>query len=235
MVDERQLATTTADARVWRIGFRPDPWAWSGWEWATDGRFPGRWDDLHGNFRTVHGGSNLRACLLEVLAAFRRDARLATELDDIVEDDEDAVLHPTLVSGQVPREWLDARAATSAELTGTYCAVTDSRSIAVLHPQFIGLALSLGLLDLDAAALRDARPRRLTQAIAAWIYETTDLDGVTFASRHGDDLRLWAIFERPGDPYVSPKLTYAKARGTAPRQRCDQDAFRMLGLTWRNE
>ncbi|WP_269317347.1 type II toxin-antitoxin system RelE family toxin [Arthrobacter sp. MA-N2] len=24
--------------RVWRIGFRPDPWAWSGWEWATNGR-----------------------------------------------------------------------------------------------------------------------------------------------------------------------------------------------------
>ena len=52
------------------------------------------------------------------------------ELDEIVEDDEDAVLHPTLVSGQVPREWLDARAATSAEPTGNYCAVTDSRSIA---------------------------------------------------------------------------------------------------------
>jgi hypothetical protein len=82
----------------------------------------------------------------------------------------------------VPRDWLDARAATSAELAGTYCAVTDSRSIAVLHPHFIGVALSLGLLDLDAAALKDARPRRLTQAIAAWIYETTDLDGVTFAS-----------------------------------------------------
>jgi hypothetical protein len=152
VVDEQQLATATADTRVWRIGFRPDPWAWSGWEWATDGRFPGRWDDLHGNFRTVYAGSSLRACLLEVLAAFRRDARLAMELDEIIEDHEDAVLHPTLVSGQVPREWLDARAATSAKLTGTYCAVTDSRSMAVLHPHFIGMALSLGLLDLDAAA-----------------------------------------------------------------------------------
>ena len=43
-----------------------------------------------------------------------------------------------LWSGEVPREWLDARAATSAELAGTYCAVTDSQSIAVLHPRFIG-------------------------------------------------------------------------------------------------
>lgn len=63
------------------------------------------------------------------------------------------------------------------------------------HPHFIGVALSLGLLDLDAAALKDARPRRLTQAIAAGIFETTDLDGVTFSSRHDDDLKLWAIFE----------------------------------------
>ncbi|MCG2624801.1 RES family NAD+ phosphorylase [Arthrobacter sp. I2-34] len=232
-----QLATVTrgGDARVWRIGFRPDPWAWSGWEWATDGRFPGRWDDLHGNFRTVYAGSSLQACLLEVLASFRRDARLAMELDEIVEDDEDAVLHPTVPSGQVPREWLDARAATSAELTGTYCAVTDSRSIAALYPHFIGTALSLGLTDFDAAALKDARPRQLTQAIAAWIYETTDIDGVTFASRHGDDLRLWAIFERPGDGSLSPRLRHTRAEELHHDSNAIKDAFQMLGLTWKNE
>ncbi|MET1156386.1 RES domain-containing protein [Arthrobacter sp.] len=54
------------------MGFRPDPWAWSGWEWATDGRFPGRWDDLHRNFRTVYTGSGLQACLLEVLGWLQR-------------------------------------------------------------------------------------------------------------------------------------------------------------------
>jgi hypothetical protein len=221
-VGPEQLTSTVADTRVWRIGFRPDPWAWSGWEWATNGRFPGRWDDLHGNFRTVYAGSSLRACLLEVLSGFRRDARLALELDGIVEDDEDAVLHPTVPPGQVPREWLDARAAASGDLAGDYCAVTDSRSIAALYPHFIGIALRLGLADLDAAALKDVRPLQLTQAIAAWIYETTDLDGVTFASRQGDDLRLWAIFERPGDGSLSPRLRHTRGRGTPPRQRRDQ-------------
>lgn len=211
----------------------PQPWAWSGWEWATDGRFPGRWDDLHGNFRTVYAGSSMRASLLEVLAGFRRDARLAA--DEIAEDDEDAVLHPTLASGQVPREWLDARVATSAEVCGNYCAVTDSRSIAVLHAHFIGMALNLGLLDLDAAALKDARPRRLTQAIAAWLYETTDLDGVTFASRHGDDLRLRATFERPGDSYVSPKLSQTRPEELHHDSAAVKDAFRTLGLIWRTE
>lgn len=220
---------------MWRIGFRPDPWSWSSWEWATNGKFPGRWDDLHGNFRTVYAGSTLKACLLEVLAGFRRDARLATELDEIIEDDEDTVLHPTVPPGEVPREWLDARAVTSAELAGFYCAVTDSKSIAALYPHFIGIALSLGLADLDAAALKDARPRRLTQAIAAWIYETTEVDGITFGSRHGDDLRLWAIFERPEDPSVSPKLRHIRPEELHHDSNAIKDTFQLLGLTWQSE
>ncbi|MEQ7736349.1 RES domain-containing protein, partial [Escherichia coli] len=88
-MEQKDLAVVAAAGTVWRIGFFPEPWAWSGWEWATNGRFPGRWDDLHGNFRTVYAGSSLKACLLEVLAGFRRDARLAAELEDIVENDED--------------------------------------------------------------------------------------------------------------------------------------------------
>jgi hypothetical protein len=60
--------------------------------------------------------------------------------------------------------------------------------------------------DFDTAALKDARPRHLIQAVASWVYEMTDFDGVTFASRHGDDLQLWAIFERPGDPAITPNI-----------------------------
>ncbi len=107
---ENELAIIPASETVWRIGFLPpEPWAWSGWEWAADGRFPpGRWDDVHGNFRTVYAGSSLKACLLEVLAGFRPDPRLASELDAIVEDDEDQVLYPSVPPGEVPpREWLE--------------------------------------------------------------------------------------------------------------------------------
>jgi hypothetical protein len=200
-----------------------------------DGRFPGRWDDLHGNFRTVYAGSSLLACLLEVLAGFRKDARLSTELNDIVEDDEDRVLHPTLPPGQVPKEWLDERAAASAELSGRYCAVTDSGSVAALYPHFIGPALAAGLGDFDTAAMKDARPRHLTQAVASWLYEMTDFDGVTFASRHGDDLQLWAIFERPGDPPITPNIH--DVISDEPLQHDSPEisnAFRLLGLHWEN-
>jgi hypothetical protein len=97
-----ELTADEAAGRVWRVGFRPEPWAWSGWEWATDGRFPGRWDDLHGNFRTIYAGSSLLACLLEVLAHFRKDARLSIELDEIVEDDEDGACIPPSPRGRSP-------------------------------------------------------------------------------------------------------------------------------------
>jgi hypothetical protein len=230
-----QLAAAEAAGRVWRVGFRPEPWAWSGWEWATDGRFPGRWDDLHGNFRTIYAGSSLLACLLEVLTHFRKDARLSLELNEIVEDDEDKVLHPTIAPGKVPREWLEVRAAASAELSGRYCAVTASGSVAALYPHFIGLALSLGLADFDAAALKDARPRRLTQAVAAWLYEMTDFDGVAFASRHGDDLQLWAIFERPDDPPITPRIQDMTAEESLQHDSPEiSNAFRLLGLQWEN-
>ncbi|MCD4849979.1 RES domain-containing protein [Arthrobacter sp. AK01] len=232
-MEQNELAIIPAAGPVWRIGFRPEPWAWSGWEWATDGRFPGRWDDLHGNFRTVYAGSSLKACLLEVLAGFRRDARLAAELDEIVEDDEDQVLHPTIPPGEVPREWLEPRAATRAELSGHYCAVTASQTIAALYPNFIATALSLGLADFDAAALKDARPRQLTQGVAAWLYETTTVDGVTFNSRHGDELRLWAIFERPGDPPTSPKLGRTQVVDIHHDAAAINEAFEILKLNWR--
>ena len=231
-----QLTAAEAAGRVWRVGFRPQPWAWSGWEWATDGRFPGRWDDLHGNFRTVYAGSSLLACLLEVLAGFRKDARLSLELDEITEDDEDKVLHPTIAPGQVPKEWLDERAAASAQLSGRYCAVTDSGSVAALYPHFIGLALASGLGDFDTAALKDARPRHLTQAVASWLYEMTDFNGVTFASRHGDDLQLWAIFERPGDPPITPNIQDVIVEKLLQLDSPEiSDAFRLLGLQWEND
>jgi hypothetical protein len=230
-----ELTAAEAAGRVWRVGFHPEPWAWSGWEWATDGRFPGRWDDLHGNFRTIYAGSSLLACLLEVLAHFRKDARLSVELDEIVEDDEDGVLHPTIAPGQVPREWLDVRAAASAELSGRYCAVTASGSVAALYPHFVGLALASGLGDFDTAVLKDARPRHLTQAVASWLYEMTDFDGVTFASRHGDDLQLWATFERPGDPPITPRIQDDMVEELQQDSPEVITAFRFLGLAWEND
>jgi len=52
------------------------------------------------------------------------------------------------------------------------------------------------LLDLDTAAIRNGRPRALTQAISQWVNTFSDPDGepvagIEFESRHGDGLVLW--------------------------------------------
>ena len=224
--------TVTADRRVWRVGLRPEPWAWPSWQYSTNGRFSGRWDDRDGNFRTVYACADLLGCLLEVLACFRPDPSLAADLAGIEDDDPSAL--PVAAAGCVPRSWLEPRSAAIARLTGTYCAVTQSATIAALRPLFIAQAKAFGLADFDAGALKDARPRALTQAVATHLYETTDLAGVQFLSRHGDEQMLWAIFERPGAGEVSPWLECATLTMTV-RSPEILEAFRLLGLTWADD
>lgn len=228
-----ELSILDTDDTVWRVGYKPEPWAWAGWEWAgSDGRFGGRWDDRDGTFRTVYAGESLLACLFEVLAGFRPDPTLSLQLDDIVEDDDDATVYPSAAPGRVPYSWLEPRAAATAHLAGRFCAVTTAESIAALRPTFIVLAHFLGMHDFDAAALKDGRPRALTQSIATQLHATTDIDGVTFASRHGDDLALWAIFERSGDAAISSTLTALEQQPLTPETPELQEAFAMLDLDW---
>jgi hypothetical protein len=220
-------------ALVWRVGYRPDPWAWVGWEWASEGRFPGRWDDAEGNFRTVYAGSSLLGCLLELLADFRVDPLLEADLAQIVEEPDDAAEFPTGPAGQLDPSWLSRRVAATARLTGRFCAITTARSLAALHPVFVGPALALGLKDFDAAALKDARARELTQQLAGHLYATTSLDGVVFQSRHGDDNTLWAVFERPGDGPISPCLADITPHDLHVEHPEVKRAMGLLGLTWR--
>lgn len=227
-----ELEPVQLDETVWRVGYLPEPWAWNGWEWATNGRFSGRWDDPEGNFRTVYAGATLLGCLLEVLAYLREDPRLALDLSEIAEEDDDKVLYPSLAPGIVPLEWLDGRTAARAQMSGTFCAVTSAESIAALRPHFIGSALSLGLTDFDAAALKDARHRALTQRIASYVYGTGWFHGMQFTSRHGDDQKVWAVFEQPGDPAISPLLNQRVNVELRSDTTEVLEAFRLLGLEW---
>jgi len=126
---------------VWRVGYRPEPWAWVGWEWATDGRFNARWDDRDGNFRTIYAGSTLLACLLELLADFRPDPLVVDDLAAVVEDDEDAAMYPTTKAGELDPTWLDPRVAGSGHLSGRFCSVTTPD-----HPDVLK---AMGILGLE--------------------------------------------------------------------------------------
>jgi hypothetical protein len=232
------LAAAVNPGQVWRVGYRPDPWAWTPWQYAGDnGRFGGRWDDPAGTFRTIYVGTDLLACLLEVLARFRADPHLSEDLSAIDEDPDDAAHYPTQVPGSVPVSWLAPRVAATATLIGAYCAVSDKESLPTLRSRFLPLALRHGLADLDAGTLRLSAPRPLTQQVAAWLYDLHHeheylFDGVLFQSRHGDGLTLWAVFERDDDGDTSARL---HATTTIELGRDDPalvEAFRLHRLAW---
>jgi hypothetical protein len=216
-VESTHLAESIIVAReepgtVWRVGYGPEPWNWTDWVHSSNGHFDGRWDALDGAYRTIYAGSTLFTCLVEVLARFRIDPVMAAQMNGIVEDEADGALHATAPAGVVDPAWFSVRRAGQATLHGTYCDVTKSNTISALRPAFFNDALGAGLSDFDASALQNSRPRELTQKVGRAIYQMSDsegnpsFDGVHFRSRHGNELELWAIFERSDDGSHSSRL-----------------------------
>lgn len=221
---------------VFRVGRAPDPWAWVDRQYAGHNR----WDDADGVFRTIYAGDTLYGCYVEVLAYARPDLDPGQSdlLAGITEEPEDATEYPVPSVGKLPREWIGCRMVGTATLGGPYADVRSSDTIATLRPLFLDLALALGYPDFDAAALKSAYPRELTQRVATYLYELTDadgstlVDGVRFASRHGDDLTMWALFERPEDETVNRHL---RNIDTWIVDAHDPDLARAMGLhrlTW---
>lgn len=130
------------------------------------------------------------------------------------------------------------RCASHANLSGTYCDVADSTTIAALRPAFGTLALALGLADFDSSALQNTEPRELTQRVGRAVYEISNdaqapaFDGIRFLSRHGSDLELWSIFERSTDGAHSARLSDIVVSELRPDHPDVEAAMRLHGLTW---
>lgn len=219
---------------VWRVGRFPDPWAWAERQYSGNNR----WDDADGNFRTIYAGDSLFGCFVELLAFARPDTHDdgSSLLSGIEEDPEDAAAFPTKPPGYLPPDWLGARMKASGELRGEFADVRSTTTIADLRPAFLQLARELGFPDFDAAALKLAYPRELTQRVATRLYTATDsegnnfIDGVRFASRHGDDLPMWAVFERPEDTDTSRLISDRHASPIDPHDDDFQSAMKLHGL-----
>jgi len=219
------------------VGFEPEPWAWTPWQYAEHGRFSGRWDDPDGVWRSIYVGESRLACFLKVLAFARADPQLQHDLAGLEEAPEDAVAHPTLPGGLLPGSWTGPRRVGSALLTGWYAVPGDKESLPTLRVRFLPLAVKLRLADVDAAAIRLAEPRAFTQTMAAWLYDQTSPDGrplggVEFISRHGDGVTLWAVFERPGDDEVSALLLEPQSDAIDEHDPDLREAMRIHRLRW---
>lgn len=194
------LVTKSADEPVHRVGYAPDPWAWTPWEYVD--RAIGRWDDLLGTYRVLYAGTRPLACFVEVLAVFRPDELLRQEMLKIEPDPRDDA-YPTQQAGLVPGSWLENRRLGRANLAGSFLDIAHAETIGELRADFLARALHYGLPDLDAAAIRIHEPRGLTREISRFVYELDrgddPLDGIAYESRFGSGLDLWAVFERSAD------------------------------------
>jgi hypothetical protein len=229
--------------RVWRVGFEPDMWAWTPWSFATDdGLFNGRWDDQLGQFRTLYTSDSLLGCFLELLAKLQPSSALQTELVAFEDDDATIELYPDGGSGEVGYSWLNGRVFGGAEQTGRYCFITHSDSLAALKASYPFGRHNIALVDVDSALLKDAHDRVLTRSIAHWLYDLRDedrdelVDGIEFRSRHGDEIRMWAVFERSNDEQRSTHIDpQGEPQRVTPETAELVEAFGLLRLRWTDQ
>jgi len=225
-----QLTPVYPAETVYRVGRRPDPWAWPDWSQASpDGTFGNRWDDPLGSYRVLYASSQELGALVETLARFRPDLEVIAGLHEIDGDDD------AWPAGAVPRSWLRDRTLGAGALNGAYADVGDARSIAFIREELAPRAIHHGLDEIDAATLRLRAPRIFTQEVSRRVYECRSergepFRGIRYRSRLGDQFVNWAVFEVPaGDP---EPLTVVDVRPMAPDTPGVLEALDLLGLHW---
>ncbi len=206
--------TAAVPSILFRVGHKPEVWEWTDWRFVgADGTFGGRWDDPEGHYRVLYASESRSGALVEALAAFRPDLHILAAYEEIEENDPEAP--PTAEPGAVPQGWRGQRLigrGVSDGVDGPLVVVGGSATLATLRNALAGMALALGITDLDAAAIRLGAPRAFTQLVSRYMYEQVQEDGsqcagVMYLSRHGDDIIDVGLFERegsfPGQGYVS--------------------------------
>jgi hypothetical protein len=198
----RGLHAVSPDGPLYRIGRRPDPWAFPDWaNVGSDGTFGNRWDDPQGVYRVLYASSSRLGALVEVLARFRPDPHVLEVLKAIEGDEE---TEATQLPGELEAAWLGRRCLGLARVTGEFVDAGHSTTLARLREALAPRVVHHGLGDLDAATIRLSAPRRFTQEISRYVYDRSTpqgqrrYGGIAYRSRLGDEFRNWAIFEPPG-------------------------------------
>jgi hypothetical protein len=197
-------------AEVFRLGRRPDPWAWPGWAYAeADETFGNRYDDPQGIYRVLYASTQRVATFLECLAYYRPDIELVADLQAIAGDEGDE--RPP-AAGTVPAAWLEQRCVGRGALVGDYADVGHHESLTELRQALAARVVHHALHDLDAATIRLSAPRSFTQDVSRYVFaQTADgqrrWNGLTYLSKHGDDLQNWAIFE-PAAPEIIDAILF---------------------------
>lgn len=199
MTSADSVVTRRPDGPLHRLGRTAAVWSFPDWAYAgEDGTFGNRFDDARGNFRVLYASSTRLGTFLETLARFRPDPQVLAA--EIAADPRDSD-YPSSVPGRVPASWLDGRSIGSATVDAAFADLGHSSTLAYLRDAMASTVLRFALDDLDTSSIRLQAPRGFTQEIASHLYDLADdggerrLQGIEYASRVGDDIDNWAIWE----------------------------------------
>ncbi len=166
-----------------------------------------RFDSALGNFRVWYFATELEGCYAETLAPLRPDPAVLAAL----EGDEPGFMP----LGEVAADWRQRRIAVRATFPEgrPFLDVEDAGTRASLRKELAWLLASLGLDDIDVAAIR-SKDRRLTRWVAQWAWDaheqqgSPNFGGIRFCSRLGSQWECWAVFEdtRPNELERKPIL-----------------------------
>lgn len=99
--------------------------------------------------------------------------------------------------------WLSDRLYPGGVQSGTYAEITHTQGISFLIHAGVFVRLRIAASDVDASLLKGPRQREVTRTVARYVFDLHDatrllsaVDGIVFQSRTGDEIRLWAVFER---------------------------------------
>jgi hypothetical protein len=154
---------------------------------------------------TLYTSASLLGCFLELLAKHRPDTLVWDALADINDPNDIAAHDDETPPGAIGYDWLEGRQIGRADQVGRYCFVTHSRSVAAIDKAGLFAAHGIPSCDVDVALLKKVENRTLTRSIARWLYDLRGddrnelVDGIEFRSRLGDEIRMWAAFERSPD------------------------------------
>ena len=123
------------------------------------------------------------------MARFRPDFELIRELHAIEGNND---FQPI---GIVPEDWPDNRVLGTARVEGNFADIYTYEWVSYLRDKLQPACVSLGLPDFDLSVLMQAQKRIITQLASQAIFELGGYDGVYYASRHGEGLENWALFE----------------------------------------
>ncbi|HET8626219.1 MAG TPA: RES family NAD+ phosphorylase [Thermomicrobiales bacterium] len=194
---------------IYRVARGLDPFEPRDWRFAgTDGTFGNRFDDPGAargippeeRFRVVYCASERVGAFAETLAPLRPSIGVLNDLADV---DDDEPLDPAFEDPLITADWRSARRlgithlAPHLRFVDVAAADTLQHLRVALAPIIRDLGLKVKDLDLSAATSQE---RRLTQEIARYIYEQTDLDGqalyagIRYCSRLDARWECWAIY-----------------------------------------